>query len=53
MQETIIKQISISFENKEVDQRIAKFIKCKKKTIGISDYIKQLVIDDMKNQNQY
>lgn len=47
MNKSIIKQISISFENKEIDQKIAKFIKNKKKTIGVSDYIKQLVKNDM------
>lgn len=47
MDKNIIKQISISFENKEFEQKIAKFIKDKKKTIGVSEYVKQLVIKDM------
>lgn len=49
MENKIIKQISISFENKEREQELAKYIKCKKCTIGVSEYIKQLVIADMKN----
>lgn len=47
----IVKQISISFENKEFEQKIAKFIKDKKKSIGVSEYIKQLVIKDMINSD--
>ena len=47
MKINIIKQISISFEDKELDQKIASFIKSKKKSIGISDYIKELVKNDM------
>ena len=47
MSENIIKQISISFENKEFEQKIAQFIKSKKKTVGVSEYVKQLVIKDM------
>lgn len=46
----VIKQISISFEEKNVDQEIANFIKSKKKSIGISDYIKELVKADMKKE---
>ena len=46
-----IKQISISFEDKKIDQEIAKFIKSKKCSIGISDYIKELVKLDMKKGN--
>lgn len=45
-----IKQISISFEEKNIDQEIAKFIKSKKTSIGISDYIKELVKADMKKE---
>lgn len=47
MEDYKIKQISISFENKEFEQNIAKYIKEKKRTIGVSQYIKQLVINDM------
>lgn len=47
MSENVIKQISVSFENKEFEQKIAKFIKNKKKTVGVSEYIKQLVVKDM------
>lgn len=46
----VIKQISISFEEKNIDQEIAKFIKSKKTSIGISDYIKELVKADMKKE---
>ena len=45
-----IKQISISFEEKNIDQEIAKCIKSKKTSIGISDYIKELVKADMKKE---
>lgn len=48
MNNKIINQISISFESKEREQEIAKFIKSKKRTVGVSEYIKQLVIKDMK-----
>ena len=47
MKNCTIKQISISFGGKEFEQAIAKYIKDKKKTIGVSKYIKQLVINDM------
>lgn len=47
MNSNIIKQISISFENKEFEQKIAKFIKDKKNAVGVSEYIKQLVVKDM------
>lgn len=50
MKVNTIKQISISFEEKELDQKIASFIKSKKKSIGISDYIKELVKNDMENK---
>lgn len=49
MEIDVIKQISVSFENKEVDQEIARFIKSKKKTVGVSEYIKRLVSKDMNN----
>lgn len=47
MNKDSVKQISISFENKEIEQSIAQFIKEKKKTIGVSEYIKRLVMKDM------
>lgn len=47
MASNIIKQISISFENKECEQKIARFIKAKKNSVGVSEYVKQLVIKDM------
>lgn len=53
MDEIIIKQISVSFENKINDQKIAKFIKSQKETVGISEYVKQLVVEDMKKKNIY
>ena len=48
MKKTNVKQISISFESKEIEQEIANFIKSKKNTIGVSEYIKSLVKKDMK-----
>ena len=51
MSEKIISQISISFENKKHEQEIARFIKSQKKDLGVSEYVKQLVLKDMKDKN--
>lgn len=51
MKNDFIKQISVSFENKEHEQEIAKFIKKQKTTLGVSEYIKQLVVKDMKEKS--
>jgi hypothetical protein len=50
MKENHIKQISISFENKQVDQQLAKFLKKQKDTIGVSNYIKKVLMKDFEEK---
>jgi hypothetical protein len=41
-----IKQISISFENKTVDQELARYLRSQRDTIGVSNYIKRVLMKD-------
>ncbi|MGL5718050.1 MAG: hypothetical protein ACRCX2_33915 [Paraclostridium sp.] len=42
------KRVAISFSSKAEDQSILKFLESQKNTVGISDYIKNLIKNDSK-----
>lgn len=40
------KRVAVSFSNKTEDQYLLKFLETKKKTVGISDYVKNRIRSD-------